>query len=76
MLNTFACFRNEDIARRWRFLVERRRAHLSELHRSGRWKHYFKEEDLLKQLQEAVRQSEAWDRLADSAFDQVRTVRA
>ncbi|MFL9827813.1 TIGR03809 family protein [Rhodoplanes sp. SY1] len=41
-------------------LAERRRAHLVELYKSGRWRRYFDEQDFLARTREAVREVELW----------------
>ena len=53
-----------ELTRRWRDLAEKRRAHLVELYDSGRWKHYYTEDQLVARMREAIRQTEAWNRLA------------
>jgi uncharacterized repeat protein (TIGR03809 family) len=53
-----------EITRRWRDLAEKRRAPFVELYDSGRWKHYYTEEQLLARLREAIRLAETWQRLA------------
>jgi uncharacterized repeat protein (TIGR03809 family) len=40
----------EEVAQKWRALAERRCAHLLELHHSGRWRHYYSEEQFLVRL--------------------------
>ncbi len=47
-------------ARQWQRLAERRRAHLLELQRSGRWQRYYTEEQLKAQIEEATRRVEEW----------------
>jgi len=54
----------DEVAQKWRVLAERRRAHLIELFRSGRWKHYYSEQQFLDSLREAVRMSERWAEIA------------
>jgi uncharacterized repeat protein (TIGR03809 family) len=54
-----------EITQKWRALAERRCAHFLELYESGRWKHYYTEEELLDRTREAVRLSEAWTKLAN-----------
>jgi uncharacterized repeat protein (TIGR03809 family) len=51
-----------EIARQWRSLAERRRAHLLELHRTGRWRKYYSEDRLMAKMREVVREIEDWDR--------------
>ncbi|MBV8791410.1 MAG: TIGR03809 family protein [Pseudolabrys sp.] len=60
-----AC-RMDAIAQRWSDLAERRRAHFIELFKSGRWKHYYSEQEFLDRLREAVACAENWKELAGS----------
>jgi uncharacterized repeat protein (TIGR03809 family) len=53
-----------EITRRWRALAEQRRAHFIELYDTGRWKHYYTEEQLLARMREAIRLTETWDQLS------------
>jgi uncharacterized repeat protein (TIGR03809 family) len=53
-----------ELAQRWRELAEKRRAHLIELYDSGRWKHYYTEEQLVARMREAINLADRWDRLA------------
>jgi uncharacterized repeat protein (TIGR03809 family) len=53
-----------EITQKWRALAERRCAHFLDLYESGRWKHYYTEEELLARTREAVRLSEAWNQLS------------
>jgi uncharacterized repeat protein (TIGR03809 family) len=52
-----------EITRKGRDLAERRRVHLVDLYDSGRWKHYYTEDELLARMREAIRMVETWDRL-------------
>lgn len=54
----------EEVAHKWRDLADRRRAHFLELHRSGRWRRYYSEEQFLVRLHEAIRLSERWAEIA------------
>jgi len=56
-----------EITQKWRALAEQRCAHFLELYESGRWKHYYTEEELLARTREAVRLSEAWNKLSTPA---------
>ena len=56
-----------EITRRWRDLAEKRRAHLVELYDTGRWKHYYTQEQLLVRMREAIRLLETWERLGAPA---------
>ena len=42
----------EEVAQKWRALAERRCAYFVELYRSGRWRHYYSEEQFLVRLRE------------------------
>ena len=58
-----------DAAEKWRALIERRRAHILELHSSGRWKHYYTHAQFLSLLQECMRLSVLWKRIAPRPED-------
>jgi uncharacterized repeat protein (TIGR03809 family) len=53
-----------EITRKWCELAEQRRAHFIELYDSGRWRHYYTEEQLLARMREAIRLAETWERLS------------
>ena len=53
-----------EVAHKWRALAERRRAHYIELYHSGRWKHYYGEEQFMRRLREAIRTSDRWAEIA------------
>ena len=53
-----------ELTRRWRDLAEKRRAHLIELYDSGRWKHYYTEEQLVARMREAINLADRWQRLS------------
>jgi uncharacterized repeat protein (TIGR03809 family) len=55
-----------ELAQQWRELAERRRAHFVDLQQSGRWKHYYTEEQFLAEMQDAVRAAETWARVASA----------
>jgi len=54
----------ERIARRWCDLAERRRAYFIELYRSGRWKHYYSEEQFRSRMRDVLQAARKWDELA------------
>jgi len=54
------------VAQKWRQLAERRRAHFIELFNSGRWKHYYNEEQYLTRMRETFRLAERWAVIAPS----------
>ena len=53
-----------EIARKWRALAERRRAHFIELYRSGRWRRYYSEQEFLASVRKIAAEIESWDALA------------
>jgi uncharacterized repeat protein (TIGR03809 family) len=53
------------VAAKWRALADRRCAHFVELFCSGRWKHYYSEEQFVVRLREVIRAAETWAKLAD-----------
>jgi hypothetical protein len=56
----------EAIARKWSDLAERRRAHYVELQRSGRWKHYFTEQEFVVLMRNVNHDADRWAQLAYS----------
>ena len=44
----------ERTAMKWRTLAEKRRDHHFELYRSGRWEHYYTEENFMAEMRKAV----------------------
>jgi len=56
-------------AQKWRDLVNRRCAHFIELHKSGRWKHYYGEAQFLLLMSEAVVLADTWARIAPRPDD-------
>jgi uncharacterized repeat protein (TIGR03809 family) len=58
-----------EVAQKWRDLAERRRAHFVDLYRSGRWKHYYTEEQFLERMREVIRAADAWAQLAQRPGD-------
>jgi uncharacterized repeat protein (TIGR03809 family) len=59
----------DDAARKWRDLAERRRAHFVELYRSGRWKHYYSDEEFAASMRQAIAAAERWVAIAPRAED-------
>jgi uncharacterized repeat protein (TIGR03809 family) len=60
----------DQVAQKWRDLAERRRAHFVELYHSGRWKHYYSEEQFLLRMREAIRLAETWAMIAPRPVDE------
>jgi uncharacterized repeat protein (TIGR03809 family) len=54
----------EEVAQKWRALADRRCEYFLELHRSGRWRRYYSEEQFLVRMREAIRLSERWAEIA------------
>jgi uncharacterized repeat protein (TIGR03809 family) len=63
----------DQVAQKWRDLAERRRAHFVELYHSGRWKHYYSEEQFLRRMREAIRAAETWALIAPRPADRARS---
>ena len=55
-----------NVAQKWRGLAEKRRAYYAELYRSGRWKLYYTEDEMLARIREVVGASERWGQIAPS----------
>ncbi len=61
-----------EISRKWRDLADRRLAYFTELYRSGRWKHYYTQEDFVARMRDVVKAAKVWSDLADrSLADQI-----
>ena len=43
-----AYYRFSQVAQKWRDLAERRRDHFAELYDSGRWRHYYSEDEFIE----------------------------
>ncbi len=50
----------ERIALKWRDIAERRRDHHLDLYKSGRWKHYYTDEEFLIEMRQAVAIADRW----------------
>ena len=59
-----AALKWERIALKWRVLAEQRRAHHLDLYKSGRWKHYYTDEEFLAEMRKAVAMAERWSQIA------------
>ena len=62
----------DKLAQKWRDLAERRRDHIIELYDTGRWKHYYTEQELVASLREATQHLETWNKLARAATNRQR----
>ena len=56
-------------ALKWRNLAERRRAHIIELYKSGRWKHYYTDAEFVVCLREATVAVNRWAQIAPRPED-------
>jgi hypothetical protein len=54
----------ERIALKWRALAEGRRAHFHDLYRSGRWKHYYTDQEFVAQMRDAIDMADRWAAIA------------
>src|SRR6185312_2632823 len=54
----------ERIALKWRDLAERRHAHYVELYKTGRWTHYYTEEEFRTELRDAIALAQRWGVIA------------
>jgi len=53
-----------EIMQKWHALAEKRQANLLDLYDSGRWKHYYSEEQVLARIREANGLVDIWKRLS------------
>jgi hypothetical protein len=58
---------NADIARQFRALAERRRAHFADLQKNGRWRKYFSEETLISYVDKATQEAATWGALCEAS---------
>ena len=54
----------EAAALKWRALAERRRDHHIELYRSGRWRHYYTDQQFLIEMRAAIALAQRWATIA------------
>jgi uncharacterized repeat protein (TIGR03809 family) len=54
----------ERIALKWRNIAEQRRDHHLDLYKSGRWKHYYTDEEFLVEMCQAVAIADRWAKIA------------
>ena len=60
-------FAMDQAALKWRNLAERRQAHFIELYESGRWKHYYTDQEFIARLREAAAAVSRWAEIAPRA---------
>ena len=61
----------DNIAQKWRDLAERRRDHFVELYQSGRWRHYYGEDEFVLIMREVMDVTETWARIAPRVGEQM-----
>jgi uncharacterized repeat protein (TIGR03809 family) len=54
----------EAVAIKWRVLAERRRDHHIDLYRTGRWRHYYTDQEFLIEMRAAIALAQRWARIA------------
>ena len=54
----------DSIARRWLELIERRLANFIDLYDTGRWRHYFTQEQFLDEIRKVLRLRDQWAAIA------------
>lgn len=54
----------ERVALKWRELAERRRDHIYDLYQSGRWTHYYTDNQFLDEMHTAIALAERWAAIA------------
>jgi uncharacterized repeat protein (TIGR03809 family) len=69
MVEPFSSQISSEVLQKWRALAEQRRAHFLELYMSGRWRHYYAEQDFVARMREAIQLLEMWNRLAQAPRD-------
>ncbi|HEY7244588.1 MAG TPA: TIGR03809 family protein [Xanthobacteraceae bacterium] len=57
----------DEAAQKWWALAERRRAHFVELYHTKRWKRYYREEQFVLAMREAIKASDRWAAIASTA---------
>lgn len=57
----------DGLAHKWSDLADRRRDHFVELYKSGRWKHYYTEEQFIAQMRDVIGDAERWAKIAGPA---------
>jgi len=64
-----ATLKLERVALQWRKLAERRRSQYIELYRSGRWRHYYTDQDFLKEMRRVFAIARRWEQIAPMPED-------
>lgn len=61
----------DNIAQKWRDLAERRRDYFVELYQSGRWRHYYSEDEFVLVMREVMDVTETWASIAPRPAEQM-----
>ena len=61
----------DEAALKWRALAERRRAHFVELYQTGRWKHYYSDQQFIMEMREAIVIANRWAKIAPRPEDRL-----
>ena len=56
--------RLDDVAQKWRALVDLRLANFADMYRSGRWRHRYNEAQFVPLMREVLAAAETWARIA------------
>lgn len=59
-----ATVKMERAALKWRALAEKRRAHLIEMYKTGRWRHYYDEQNFLAEMRKSIAIAQRWAKIA------------
>ena len=59
-----ATVKMEAVALKWRALAERRRDHHIELYKTGRWRHYYTDQEFLAEMRTAIALAQRWAKIA------------
>jgi uncharacterized repeat protein (TIGR03809 family) len=57
--------RLDQIAMKWRKMADRRLEYYTELYRSGRWRHYYSQEDFAVRMLDVIKAVKVWYDLAE-----------
>jgi len=57
--------RLDHIAMKWRAMADRRLEYYTELYRSGRWRHYYSQEDFAVRMLDVIKAVKVWYDLAE-----------
>ena len=59
-----ATVKMEAVALKWRALAERRRDHHIDLYKTGRWRHYYTDQEFLAEMRTAIALAQRWAKIA------------